>query len=98
MLKDKRVLLIVGGGIAAYKALALVRRLKDEGSSYQQIKDNLRRDTAVYFLSRPELSIDEIALQLGFSEPSAFHRAFKKWTGVTPGVYRQEKSLRPAQD
>ena len=76
----------------------LRRRLKDEGSSYQQIKDNLRRDTAVYFLSRPELSIDEIALQLGFSEPSAFHRAFKKWTGVTPGVYRQEKSLRPAQD
>ena len=69
----------------------LRRRLKDEGSSYQQIKDNLRRDTAVYFLSRPELSIDDIALQLGFSEPSAFHRAFKKWTGVTPGVYRQEK-------
>ena len=71
----------------------LRRRLKDEGCSYQQIKDNLRRDTAVYYLSRPELPIDEIALQLGFSEPSAFHRAFKKWTGVTPGVYRQEKHL-----
>lgn len=69
----------------------LRRRLKDEGSSYQQIKDNLRRDTAIYFLSRPELGLDEIAAQLGFSEPSAFHRAFKKWTGVTPGVYRQER-------
>ncbi|WP_137937593.1 AraC family transcriptional regulator [Chitinivorax sp. B] len=68
----------------------LRRRLKEEGTSYQQIKDNLRRDAAIYYLSRPEIGLDDIATELGFSEPSAFHRAFKKWTGVTPGIYRQE--------
>ncbi len=67
----------------------LRRRLKDEGSSYQGIKDQVRRDAAIYYLSRPQLSITDIAERMGFSEPSTFHRAFKKWTGLTPGEYRQ---------
>lgn len=67
----------------------LRRRLKDEATSYQAIKDNLRRDAAIYYLSRPQLSISDIAQMMGFSEPSTFHRAFKKWTGLTPGEYRQ---------
>lgn len=66
----------------------LRRRLKDEGNSYQDIKDNLRRDAAIYYLSKPHLSINEITYMMGFSEPSTFHRAFKKWTGLTPGDYR----------
>ncbi len=48
----------------------------------------MRRDTALYFLEQGDLSIHEIAEKLGFSEPSTFHRAFKKWTGITPGAYR----------
>ncbi|MDP2227217.1 MAG: AraC family transcriptional regulator [Moraxellaceae bacterium] len=78
--------------VAAMLALApqtLRRRLKDEGSSFQGIKDQVRRDAAIYYLSRPILSITEIAELMGFSEPSTFHRAFKKWTGITPGEYRQ---------
>lgn len=66
----------------------LRRRLREEGASYQEIKDNIRRDAAIGYLSRPQLSIMEIAQLMGFSEPSTFHRAFKKWTGLTPGAYR----------
>lgn len=70
----------------------LRRRLREEGRSFQELKDNLRRDLAIYHLGRDELPIHDIAEQLGFSEPSAFHRAFKKWTGLTPGAYRAQES------
>ncbi|MBV1919453.1 MAG: AraC family transcriptional regulator [Pseudomonadales bacterium] len=66
----------------------LRRRLKDENTSYQEIKDSIRKDATIYYLSKPELTIDEIAMLMGFSEASSFHRAFKKWMGKTPGVYR----------
>lgn len=68
----------------------LRRRLKEGNTSYQEIKDAIRKDASIYYLSKPELSIDEIALLMGFSEASSFHRAFKKWTGKTPSVYRRE--------
>lgn len=68
----------------------LRRRLKEENTSYQEIKDNIRKDASVFYLSKPELTIDEIAMLMGFSEASSFHRAFKKWTGKTPSVFRQE--------
>ena len=73
----------------------LRRRLHDEGHGYQALKDALRRDTAIDHLSRPELTLVDIAQRLGFSEPSTFHRAFKKWTGVAPGEYRNARL--PAQ-
>ncbi|WP_439861466.1 AraC family transcriptional regulator [Pseudomonas sp. MBLB4136] len=69
----------------------LRRHLREEGSSFQELKDQLRCDLAIYQLGRDELSIQAIAEQLGFSEPSAFHRAFKKWTGLTPGAYRAQE-------
>ncbi len=68
----------------------LRRHLGQEGSSFQRIKDELRRDAAIALLSQPELSLLDIGLRLGFSEASTFHRAFKAWTGVAPGVYRQQ--------
>lgn len=74
----------------------LRRRLREEGTSYQEIKDNIRRDAAIGYLSRPQLSIMDIAQLMGFSEPSTFHRAFKKWTGLTPGAYRQGSGDRTA--
>ncbi|WP_097460189.1 AraC family transcriptional regulator [Mangrovitalea sediminis] len=67
----------------------LRRRLREENTSFQEIKDNLRRDQAIYHLSRHDYAINEIAHLVGFTEPSTFHRAFKKWTGVTPGAYRE---------
>lgn len=69
----------------------LRRHLREEGTSFQALKDQLRRDIAIYHLGRADLSLQQIAEQLGFSEPSAFHRAFKKWTGLTPGAYRAQE-------
>ncbi|SHF85604.1 AraC-type DNA-binding protein [Microbulbifer donghaiensis] len=68
----------------------LRRRLKEEGNSWQDIKDSVRRDMAVYQLKQQETAVAEIAERLGFSEPSAFNRAFKKWTGLAPGAYREK--------
>lgn len=68
----------------------LRRRLKQENTSFQEIKDLLRRDLAIYYLGRSEQPINDIAHQVGFTEPSTFHRAFKKWTGLTPGAWRDE--------
>jgi AraC-like DNA-binding protein len=69
----------------------LRRRLRDEGQGFQALKDDLRRDAAIACLARPDLSLADIARQLGFSEASTFHRAFKQWTGVAPGAYRQRQ-------
>lgn len=67
----------------------LQRRLQLEGVSYQRVKDELRRDIAINLLSRGDLSIIDVAFHTGFQEASAFHRAFKKWTGASPGAYRR---------
>ena len=67
----------------------LRRRLQDEGQSFQEIKDQLRCDMAIDYLCHTANSVTEIACELGFSEASAFHRAFKKWTGANPGEYRE---------
>ena len=70
-------------------AATMRRRLHEEGTSYQSIKDQLRRDLAIGYLSHTDRSVMEIALELGFSERSAFHRAFRKWTGASPGEFRR---------
>jgi AraC-like DNA-binding protein len=70
----------------------LRRRLDAEGTSYQGIKDELRRDAAVHHLCGTRLSVAEIAATLGFQETSAFHRAFKRWSGVQPGEYRRRQA------
>jgi AraC-like DNA-binding protein len=67
----------------------LRRRLRDEGLGFQSLKDDLRRDAAIELLNRPELSVADIAARVGFAEPSTFQRAFKGWTGLPPGAYRQ---------
>lgn len=75
-------------------APTLRRRLKREGTNYQQLKDDCRKQAAVAYLSRPELSINAVAALMGFTDPSAFHRSFKKWTGIPPGLFRQRQFAR----
>ncbi|WP_437278076.1 AraC family transcriptional regulator [Sorangium sp. So ce375] len=65
------------------------RRLKEEGASLSSVLDRLRADLAVRYLSESRDAISEVAFLLGFSEVSTFHRAFKRWTGVTPAAYRR---------
>jgi AraC-like DNA-binding protein len=62
---------------------SLQRRLKDEGTSFQVVRDTVRCELAARYLE-DDLSMAEISFLLGFSEPSAFFRAFKRWTGLTP--------------
>lgn len=72
-------------------APTLRRRLKREGTTFQQLKDDARCEVAMLWLDRADLSVNEVALQLGFTDPSAFHRCFKKWTGQTPGQFRASR-------
>ena len=65
----------------------LRRLLRHEGTSLNQLREEVLRDTAISGLARGD-SVDELSARLGFSEPSAFRRAFKRWTGTTPGAYR----------
>ncbi len=67
---------------------AFRRQLEREGFSYQVIKHEVRKALAFDYLNDQTLSISEIAIRCGFQEPSAFHRAFRQWTGMSPGRYR----------
>jgi AraC-like DNA-binding protein len=72
----------------AVSPATLRRRLQQEGTSFQQLKDQVRRDAAIAGLVESGEPIAELAARLGFSEDTAFHRAFRRWTGTTPGAYR----------
>lgn len=74
----------------------LRRHLQAEGIALHQIKEELRREAAVTSLETTGESVADLAARLGFSEASAFQRAFKRWTGTTPGAYRRSRSARPA--
>lgn len=67
---------------------SLYRKLSERGRSYQNLLDELRHQLAIRYIKNPDLSLTEISLMLGYSEHSAFTRAFKKWVGETPLKYR----------
>jgi AraC-like DNA-binding protein len=71
----------------------LQRQLSDEGTSFQIVKDTLRRDLAIVRLVSPSVPLSKIANELGFSDSAVFQRAFKTWTGTAPGTYRQQRLL-----
>jgi AraC-like DNA-binding protein len=68
----------------------LNRKLKQEHTSYQHLKDELRQQQARHMLRTNDLTIDQIAEQLGYSDASNFTKAFKAWTGMPPSVYRRQ--------
>ena len=94
ILKDE-----LNGGDASLESVArqlslsertLQRRLRALGTSHQELLDQMRRDLAMRYLREPEMAVCEVAYLLGFSESSAFHRAFKRWTGTSPNEFRRK--------
>lgn len=67
---------------------SLQRRLSAEGATFDVVLDGVRRELALRYLADPKIAVSEVAYLLGYSEPSPFHRAFRRWTGATPGDYR----------
>jgi AraC-like DNA-binding protein len=74
----------------ALSTRTLARRLEDEGESFGSLLDDTRRRLALRHLDQNELSVEEIAFVLGFSQAPVFHRAFRRWTGKTPLEFRRE--------
>jgi len=72
-----------------FSARTLGRRLKEEGTTFLQIKDKLRQDVALRPVGENKKSVEAISAQIGFTSMTAFHRAFKAWTGGTPRSYRR---------
>jgi AraC-like DNA-binding protein len=68
----------------------LFRRLRAEGVTFQTILDDLRRQMALSYLDGRKVSVNETAFLVGFSEPAAFSRAFKRWTGASPRAMQKQ--------
>jgi AraC-like DNA-binding protein len=101
---QKAVATSLSGGVPSAASLArrlgmsertLQRRLQTEGLAYRELVDHARRELAEGLLRRSDYPIAEVAFLTGFSEQSAFTRAFKRWTGATPAAYRT--AVRPAR-
>jgi AraC-like DNA-binding protein len=71
-------------------------RLRQHGATYSNLLDAVRKEHARRALRDSQLGISELAHRLGFAHPPAFHRAFRRWFGVTPNMYREVKSEHPA--
>jgi AraC-like DNA-binding protein len=73
---------------------SLRRRLADEGTSYRALTQSALQESALAMLRDPERTVQATADALGFADATAFHRAFRRWTGVTPAQYRESNGLR----
>jgi len=69
---------------------SLQRKLHEQGTSYKDLLDDVRQDLAKQFIHQSHIPLGEISFRLGFSSNSSFARAFKRWTGIPPGEYRQQ--------
>jgi AraC-like DNA-binding protein len=88
------------GAVASRLAVSertLQRRLREEGVSFAQLEEDVRRQRAFHLLRDGKLALFEIAFLLGFSDPSAFSRAFRRWSGMPPVAWQRAHSV-PRQD
>ncbi|MBV9931225.1 MAG: helix-turn-helix transcriptional regulator [Alphaproteobacteria bacterium] len=91
--------LLPGGArmVAVARALGcsrqtLYRRLREEGEGFERLVERVRRRLALRLLGDPAISVKEAAYRLGFAEPAAFSRAFKRWTGRSPAAWRSAQA------
>lgn len=76
----------------AMSTRALQRKLQEQGTNFSQMLDNTRQELGLNYIKQKHISLTEIAFLLGFSEQSAFNRAFKRWTGESPSAFRKQHS------
>ncbi|MEH6565469.1 MAG: helix-turn-helix domain-containing protein [Halopseudomonas sp.] len=97
----RRIHLLLGSGEITAERVAgpmnisqrhLRRKLSQEGTSYEQLADEVRREAALRMIADGQLSLTSIAYELGFLDPSSFTRAFRRWTDMSPTAYRRELS------
>jgi AraC-like DNA-binding protein len=74
----------------------LRRRLDQEGTTFSDIVDEIRKELAERYLREPAMAVSEVAFLLGFSSESAFHRAFRRWTGIAPSEFRARARSYPS--
>lgn len=79
-------------GVLCMSARTLRRRLQDRGTSFQALLDQALHERALEYLTRTDMPIADIAEQLGYSEPSSFRQAFRRWTGKAPSALRGRAS------
>ena len=84
----REINLDVVAGILAMSPRNLQLKLKEEGNTYQEVLDDLRKNIALDNLKEPSVAIGDLAFLLGYSDQSAFNHAFKRWTGKTPKQFR----------
>lgn len=94
----RQLIAAMDGGDSSIEAVAkrmgmsprsLQRRLSEEGVRYQDLLSDVRTELAKRYLARRSVSASEVADLLGFTEPPAFFKAFKRWTGMTPGEFQE---------
>jgi AraC-like DNA-binding protein len=71
---------------------SLQRSLQAAGHTHAELLDDTRRRLALEYLGDARLTLGEVAVVVGYSEPATFYRAFKRWTGVTPGAWRAQRA------
>jgi AraC-like DNA-binding protein len=69
------------------------RRLADEGVTYEEVVDQLRRSIALQYIKEPSVSVSQIAWLLGYEGSTSFNHAFRPWTGQSPSTARNQKVL-----
>lgn len=93
----RRIQVLLGSGDMSEERVAvpmnisprhLRRKLSMEGTSYEQLVDEVRKEGAIRMISQGQLSLTSIAYELGFLDPSSFTRAFRRWTGMSPTAFR----------
>lgn len=93
----RRIQVLLGSGDMSEERVAvpmnisprhLRRKLNVEGTSYEQLVDEVRKEGAIRMISQGQLSLTSIAYELGFLDPSSFTRAFRRWTGMSPTAFR----------
>jgi AraC-like DNA-binding protein len=76
-----------------YTPRTFQRKLKEAGTSYTDLLDQMRHQLSLHYLREAPIAVSEVAFLLGFSESSAFHRAFKRWTGISPSEFRLTEAI-----